>query len=286
MWYLRSVLSAVSQSVEAVFTKNALKNIDPLEFSWIVTLPELIFLITITYLFWFWTLDISPDIIVPLIIVVVILTLTRWTFSLAIQKSEIWIVYPLIAFLPVFTAILAIFMLGEIPTLWWRCGMILILIWAFWLQYNKDIGIKKILLAPFTEIWSQLMILNCFLRSITNVYSKIGVEMSNPFMFAVWTSFGMLVILTLIVLYRGRFDEFSWSLSSWVIVGALKWVTRISLYLSYLSIFIAYSLSIKRLSWLFTVILGYFFLQEKNIRERVWASLCMLCGVVLLMVLG
>ena len=47
-------------------------------------------------------------------------------------------------------------------------------------------------------------------------------------------------------------------------------------------VFVGYATSIFRLSSLFTILLGWFFLKEKNIKEKLLGALVMVLGAILL----
>ena len=53
---------------------------------------------------------------------------------------------------------------------------------------------------------------------------------------------------------------------------------------SFTMIYVAYSLSLKRLSAVFAVILGYVIFKEVKFKEKLGGTLCMIAGVVLLMI--
>lgn len=283
MWYIRALSSALIQSVEFTYSKHLLNKRDPLVFWWMITFSELFCMLLTTFILWYWSRELTRLFFLCVVSVAITNWITRYTVPVALQKSDVWIVVPMMSFIPLFTALLAGPILGEYPTLYGRVGIFLIFVGSFWLQYNPKNTVRLFLSAPFKDTGSQIMIWNAFLWAIANVFAKIWITESNPYIYATWTSFFMLVFLSVAVLIRKRKWETSLSFDfSVVVVGVLKSWSRLMLFLSYATLMVSYALSLKRLSAVFVVILWYVFFKEENIRWKLWWTMCMMLWVLLI----
>ncbi|HYN22423.1 MAG TPA: DMT family transporter, partial [Thermoanaerobaculia bacterium] len=109
----------------------------------------LAFLLTVAAapIFALWTLadgppELMPGYAAPAVLSVVLNVFANLMFFAALRISPLSVTIPLLSFTPVFTALLGIPMLGEIPSLIQGLGILLVVAGAFGLNLRSDEGIS------------------------------------------------------------------------------------------------------------------------------------------------
>lgn len=282
MWYIYALIAAVFQWTEAIFSKRLVQHITPLQMWRGVSVIEFFIILIITVVTGQWMTWWSYVFFQATIIVAVAMVFIRRWMSSAFQKSDIGIVVPMMSFIPVFSAILWIFILWEIPSIIGVWGISLVVVGSFLLQFDKRYTWQKILLAPFTDPWARIMIWVSLLWAIASVYAKIAIHEMNVYMYMVWMWWIAAILMSIPIIRKKEWKMKLIYRRDQVIIAFLKAWWRLTMLMSYMLLYVAYTLSIKRLSAVLAVILWYIFLKEEQFKEKLWWSLCMLSGVALL----
>jgi drug/metabolite transporter (DMT)-like permease len=235
----------------------------------------------------FW---ITVTVLVPLEITAVIL------YMRGIQISPLSLSIPFFALTPVFMIGVAYLVLGEVPDRSGVAGILLVSAGAYIVGLDS---LKKGWLEPFPPgrkpYWAGgraiarergvvLIIVVAIIYSVTSVLGKIAVLHSSPEFFGVF----YIPLLTLVLVPvsaaregRGVLRVFN-NFPRFLLMGIFSALMVITHFLAVRLVDVAYMISVKRLSLVFSVILGRLFFREEYFSQRLAGSLVMLLGVALI----
>jgi len=280
-WFLYALLCALSLSTTDALSKKALKNTDELIVAWVrvgFSLPFLFFTILPIELphldrtFWH-----TLVILLPLEITAILL------YIKAIKVSPLSLTIPFLSLTPVFLIITSFLILGEFPDKSGLAGILLITIGAYLLNLHQG---QKEILSPFKSIFKEkgsvIMIGVAFIYSITSNYGKVAILHSDPLFFGAFYTFLLTMILFPFALFKILKQplRFKAQLKTFLLIGLFYALMVIFHYQAIARVEVAYMISIKRTSLLFSVLYGGLVFKETNISERFIGSLIMLIGVV------
>lgn len=205
--------------------------------------------------------------------------------SKAFKVSDISVIAPLMALIPVVVSIPAWIVLGEDPSLIAGIGLISVTCGSYMLELRSD-GF----LAPLKRIkddrGAQYIGLMLLIVSVTPTLDKIGLSNSDPVVWVFYLHLGISIVLGL-VMYLFEDDWESGLQSNWkvfVLIGvfnALIWVAQI---FAYELTYVAYVQGIKRASILISIIAGSLLFGEENIRNRLIGGVFIFVGVLLIVI--
>ncbi len=130
-------------------------------------------------------------------------------FVVAIQVSPLSVTIPLLSLTPVFTTLLAVPMLGEVPGPFQEAGIALVVVGAFGLHARPGDGRspRELLRAFFHERGSRMMVVVAFLWSLGPPLDKMAIRASSTSFHALVLSGGVAVGLFVVLAARGRLGE-------------------------------------------------------------------------------
>ena len=283
-WILLSLLCAFSLASADAFTKWRLSAY-PAEFMLLVRFsipgillsPVLYFhpLPPVPPAFWGWAISAVPVEILAMVL-----------YMRAITRSPLYLTLPYLAFTPVFSAMLAYFMLGERISSWGLSGILLITAGAFLLNIRH---LGKDIFEPFRAILkekgSRLMLFVAALYGITSVLGKGALQYCPPLTFgAFYFSLLGLVSICFIIMRRPSLKFPGRPLSA-LIVGAMVSVMAATHFLALQGVNVAYMIAVKRTSLLFGIAYGALLFKEKEFGLHFLAGLFMVIGVALISVM-
>jgi uncharacterized membrane protein len=228
---------------------------------------------------------VTPELIILLAICLPLEIFAYYLFLSSIRMAALSLTVPLLAFTPALTIITSAIVVGEHVSAAGGVGIALVTIGAYLL--NGDL-INLNLFAPikaiFTNAGSRRMLLVAFIWSVTSVLGKKGVLLYGALQFGLLILFGDLVIFTLITILRTRLGRsqlsFRGGLWSLFIVGGLLMAgAEVTHFVSLSMAPVAYFISVKRLSLVFGVLLGWIFFGEQKIQYRLVGASVMVLGV-------
>ena len=279
LWVIFALITALSLSTADALSKRALAKSDEYVIAWVregYALPFIalaFFFIPIPHLDK--TFYLSVLILLPLEITALIL------YVKAIKVSPLSLTIPYMALSPVFIIIIAFFLLGELPDASGFAGIFFIVAGAYLL--NAKTGGSG-LLAPIKAIAKErgsiFMIIVAVIYSITATIGKIAVQHSSPIFFGFFYPMLLTIVLSMVVGIKGTLYQVASRPIVFLFIGIFTAIMILSHFLAISMADVAYVISIKRTSLIFSVIYGWLVFKELNIGERLLGSGLMLAGVV------
>lgn len=213
----------------------------------------------------------------------VLLGIVTILFVKAFEISDVSIVSPVMALLPVFVTLPAFFILGEIPSIRAGLGLILVCIGAYSLNISsKNEGYFEPIRKISTNRGVQFAFTGVILAAAVPSFDKIGIEQSNPFLWVLATHIGSSIFIGSVIIYRGQSvkDPVVNNIRLLVSVGVISSLIWVFQSYAYTYTQVAYVQAIKRASILISVIAGHYIFNEDNIRDRLLGAALMLIGIL------
>jgi drug/metabolite transporter (DMT)-like permease len=207
----------------------------------------------------------------------------------ALGHSDLSLLGPINSYKPIFGMILGIFMLNEIPSWMGLFGVSLILFGTYFVAdksgLNKKRNASKYLIY---DKGVQFRIAALFLSGIEAVFLKKALLFSTPFIsMGLWCITGFIVsgIASVILLKKNLIKDF-YELPAnkktffflFITTGLMQFTTL----LIFEKMQVSYALALFQTSALISVLLGYKYFNEKNIKNRIVGSLLMLTGSIII----
>jgi uncharacterized membrane protein len=280
MWIIFAVLNPFIDASRNVFSKKASLNVDSLVVSWINNFIPFILYLPVLY---FIELKFNLQFFTAVLISGTVNTAATILYHRAISKGEVSVVVPMLSFTPLFLVIISPLIVGEFPTAKGLIGIVLIVVGSYLLNINlKEEGILFPLKSLMKNKGTRYMLIVAFIWSISANFDKKGIEASSILQYILFINLFVTMGTTIFAITKGKFSFHSVLLErkNLFFVGVLTsmgyivHMTAISLTL------VAYVIALKRTAGMITVILGYFFLKEQNIKERLLGSTVMFIGVL------
>ena len=286
IWFFLSLAAALSIAARDVSIKSyedlQPREIAVLELFW--ALPALIigcvFVETppLDQTFW-WTFILS----IPINIMAYVLYLN------AIKISPISLSVPFLAFTPIFMILTGFWVLGETINLWGGFGTGLIVIGSYILHFKKN---QLNFSAPFSafihEKGSWYMLIVAVLFAFAAVIGKKAILHSSPlfFSYSFFLVFNVLILMGLFVRRKNNWQKIIRNSPKGLWLGSLLMI-HISFHGLAISISTAvYMVAVKRSSILFSVLLSWLILKERDIHYRGLGTLIMFVGMIFITLLG
>lgn len=288
MWVLYALGVALITSISAIVAKRVMRDINEYLYLFVLGFLTIPFLFLIV--FYFFQIPQFSDKFILIIGVNIILGAIAAVLAYkAIRISDVSLVAPIAAFNPVFTTIISYFILHELIGLTGLVGIILVCIGAYILQIQQ---IKTGLLAPvktlFTHRGVQMSLIAYFIWSITPILEKSAIFETSPNVppfVSLAGSIGTTLIfgaLSIKSINKNSILKIKASISLILFVALLWSLASAAAMVSFSLTNLGFAVALFKLSIVFTVILGWLFFKEKNIKDRLVGSLVMLTGVYLL----
>ncbi len=278
-WFPIALLAAFSLSSADALSKKALVKTDDIVIAWVREGYALPFL-ALGFLF----VDIPALDLTFYIVVLVLLPLEITALMLyvkAIKLSPLSLTIPFMALSPVFILFIAFATLGEKPSAAGLAGVLLIAAGAYLLNASASrFGLLAPLQAIRREPGSMLMIAVALIYSVTATLGKVAVQHSNPLFFGFFYPFVLTIILTFIVLRKGKLGLVASRPWTFLPIGLCTAVMVVSHFVALNMTQVVYMISVKRTSLIFSVFYGGLLFKELHIRERLLGAVVMLAGVV------
>ena len=279
LWIFFAFITAFALSTADALSKRAMTQSNEYVIAWVregYALPFIalaFFFIPIPNLdttFW-----ISVLILLPLEITALIL------YVKAIKLSPLSLTIPFMALSPVFIIVIAFFLLGELPDTSGFVGILLITIGTYLLNAKaSNIGLLGPIKAIANEKGSVLMVIVAVIYSITSTIGKIAVHHSSPIFFGFFYPLLLTIVLSMVVGVKGILPHVISRPVTFLTIGIFTAIMILSHFLAISMADVAYVISIKRTSLIFSVLYGRFIFKEINVTERLLGSILMLAGIV------
>lgn len=278
-WVFYALITAFSIATADAISKKALIRSNEYVIAWVRQGYSLPFLVIA-----FFFIDIPPLdrtfwltllIVIPLDVTAIIL------YIKAISISPLSLTIPFIALSPVFVIITAFVILGERPDISGLIGILLIVTGAYLLNVRATRhGVLGPIKAIRREKGSVLMIIVAIIFSFTSTLGKVAVMHSSPLFFGAFYPFILTIVFTVIAGFKGQLSGIISRPWIFLGIGFCMAVMMLTHYVAISLTDVAYMISVKRSSLLFSVIYGWLLFREISISERLIGSVLMIAGVV------
>lgn len=289
MWFWYAITFAIISSFSVIIAKKVMQKVDQYTYLFVSSLFTVPFLLILALVFFQ-----IPSLDTTFWRAIVVGTVISVTAALlaykAIRESEISLVNPISAFNPLFTAIISFFTLKEVINIRGILGIVTIVAGAYILKISKSKkGFFEPIRALVTHRGVQLSFLAYFLWAITPTFEKTAILHTSPqnpsFAAFVGQIVAILIYIPLVMkLSKKPFEAVRLNVKWFLLVGMLGGLGVTSAYMAFSLTNLGFATAIFKLSMVFTVILGWVFFKEKDIKQRLLGSLVMLLGVTLLVI--
>ena len=284
IWFFLSLSTAVFEATKDLFSKKGLREIDEYLVAWglrafaLPFLLPLLFFIPIpkvTSQFW-WALFIGGG----------LNALTSILYMKAIKISPLSLTVPMLTFTPLFLLLTSPIILGEFPGIFGIIGVLLIVFGSYLLNIQV---MKNGYLAPFKALIKEkgpiLMLIVAFIWSITSNIDKIGVLNSSPIFWAISINIFLFFTLLFIVSLKSKVNLKRQILQNTKVLFPIGLFSALALICQMTAIkmaLVAFVISIKRTSTIFSSLYGFFIFKEPFLKLRLVGILIMVLGVFLI----
>jgi len=280
LWAFLSIISGLGDAVIFALMKK-LKQVNSSIVVWVqyaFALPFLLILLYFNY-----PEKINANVYWNAALNAILLLFSTYLLIKATQISKLSITMPMLSFTPLFLLFTSYIMLNEIPTQLGFIGVFLIVLGAYMIHIEDY---KKGFFSPFKALikdkGSFYVLIVAFIWSITANLFKLGMLGSNPIFFSVVVYLVISIIMVPIIFTRQNIASIKSHFNMLIFLGlASAFMIATSSY-AIISAIVPYVISLKRSSIIFAIFFGYFFFNEKNIRNALIGTIIMLFGGVLI----
>lgn len=287
MWVFLALGAALLTSFNPVLYKRMLRDTEPVVLVWGVTLLSLPLLGIFAFILSPALPSIDGVFVASVLGSAILNVIAHLASTKALKLADISLVTPLLIFSPVFTVLISIVFLNEIPSVTGMLGVVLVLIGAYVINYDTEYDwltpFKSLMLTPGVG----LVLLAGLLWAITPLFEKTAILHTEPESprFAALVSTGLLtLILSPFVMARGKSKVVGMMRhrTSLLLAGLIAGTAPILGYTAFSLGYVGYVTTLFKLSTLLTVIWGSVLLKEGDFRPRLSASMIMVVGAILI----
>lgn len=205
---------------------------------------------------------------------------------MSLSRTDLSVFGPLNAYKVVFSTILALLFLGEIPSLQGFAGIAIILAGSVLLFPPKNTGSNRIT-SLLSQRGVQLRFLSILLFSVGTLPLKNAVLAGGPMATTLfWCLIGLPLAALIYFLFNGQSLKTDWQhshskLRDFLWLGALIFAMQYCTMLLFEGLLIAYALALFQLSMVLQVFLGYRIFHEGHLRRRLAACAVMIIGCLM-----
>lgn len=286
MWFVYALLGAVGKSYSGFFRKKIAQSVSGSMYIWIGY--SLALLVLTPFMISQMSDVLSAFTRLPLIVVGAALSLmiaTQLNLE-ALKREDLSYTAPLNAFVPVFTLIIAVIFLNETPPSLGILGIACVVVGAYIVSIKPERThwsdpLKRL----FTNTGAQLSLAVAFCYAVNTVLMKaISNNGYNAFVIMyVTTLVGWVFLLKVPLSRRGELKAIGRSDKQAILSGSVaSFAGSFFHILALQSIFTSYATGVRRLDSIFSVLLGWRYLKEKDIRNKLVGSVVMTIGAIVM----
>ena len=287
-WYELAFLSAILSAAAAISQKKILFKIEALEFSFLLSLFNILFSLLL-----FFSNDIGtiePVSILILYFKTILGAFAFWCVMLAIKNMEISGALPLLVLTPGFVAIFAFIFLGESLNILEISGMVLLLIGVYVLEVKKNQKIFEPFKIFANSKYHKYIIYALLLFTVSSVVDKLLLHnyKLKPNVFIGFQQIFLTVNFLLILLYKKKnpvnvIKSTNKNILLWILfISILTTLYRYTQLEAVKLAPVALVLSIKRTSVFFATLLGGKLFMESTLFKKSFATVILLIGAYLI----
>lgn len=288
MWLIYALLGAVGKSYSGFFRKKITNSVSSAMYMWISY--TLILLVLTPFMIPEITALTKIMIELPLIVLGAVLSnliATKLNME-ALKREELSYTAPLNALVPLFTLLIAGLFLSESPPKFGILGVLTIVAGAYIVSINAE---NSTWYAPFkrlvTSAGAQLSIAVALCYAINTVLIKIMSNNGHEPMtiFYITTFVGWLFLIYVPILKRNEFKAIEKSNKLALLGGGVaSFASGFFHILATASTYTSYATSVRRLDAVLSILLGWRYLKETNIKIKLIGSAVMTFGAILLVI--
>lgn len=285
-WFVLSCVTALTQAIKDAFLKKSLGGLDALT-------AMCGYCLTASVCLWL-AVAAGPPVVLetafwPLLAVGgAIGGFTYWLYGLALKAGDLSLALPMLAFTPLFLLVTSPVTVGEFPAPGGLCGIALVVAGAYVLNLReRRHGVLGPVKALLTNKGSRLMLAVAAIWSIGANIDKLGLTASSPLFWgaAVYGAIALALGLGL-VRKRGGRQLTGRGVGLFCLAGFLEAVGFACQMYALPLTQVSYVIAIKRLSVVFSVLLGAAVFHEPDLRHRLPGAFLMVVGVFFIAVFG
>ena len=281
LWLILSFAAALFTSINDVFSKKRLRDINEYVVSWSLRFFALLFLLPL--LLFIKIPDLGDEFWLALLISGLLNVIATILYLKAIKNSDLSVTVPLLAFTPLFLLITAPLILGEMPSFVGIIGVLLIVFGSYTLNIDKrHNGYLFPFKALFTESGAKLMLMVAFIWSISSNFDKIGIQNSSPIFWAIAVNgfIGLVLFPIMLIKSNHSLHKIRTNYKDLLPIGLFTSLALIFQMTAISLTLVTYVISIKRTSMLMSVSFGHIVFKEKGFKERITGAVIMFIGVL------
>jgi len=228
--------------------------------------------------------EVSPSLIQPVLVTGTLNIIAAALVFFTLRRTDLSLAVPIITFTLVFLAGTSYLVLGEVPTTAGAAGILLIIAGAFCIQVSPGRP------GP-SHLWDRArwkgiatMLGVAFLYSLSLPFDKAVVLASDTVFGSALVNLLIGGVFGLVALARGRWKRAAprTAVAAGLALGLMLVGETIAINTAYTLQIVPYVIAVKRLSILFSVLIGGFVFREGGILYRVIGALVMIAGVALI----
>lgn len=288
LWFSIALLSSLFSAFAAITQKKVLFNLSPLEFSFLLSIVNLLFSIPFFFFIDYETIDLAN--LTVLLIKSIIGVASFLCVMTALKNLQISNALPLLALTPGFVAVFAFLLLGESLKTTEMLGLISLIVGTYILE-SKNL---KEILFPFNVFikskYHHYILLALFLFTASSVMDKLLlIKLSfTPISLTALQHLFFALLFSIIYLLRKNNIESIVKIDK----GNYAWIVLISLLTigyrftqawSVSLASVALTLAIKRTSVLWATIIGGKIFRDSNLLKKTIAVIFILLGAILIL---
>lgn len=285
LWLAFALGCAILAGLASVLSKEALTKESAIEFSTALAMVNVV--VSIPLIYW-----IDLDVSVFLLGIIFFAALTSAGGFLltakALKHMDISIVSPMRNFSPAFTAFFAIILLSEQLSFMHIGGITILVLGSYVLEINFK---KHDIFTPFKKVWKSkylhLLFLSLVIYAISSVAGKYALSFSDPItlLFLIQLFISIIFIFYVSLRRNGPADiKAGFRRAGWIIavIAVLTVSYRVLQWKAMALQYVSLVIPIKRLSTLFSTVIGGEFFNEEGLLQKAVACVIMILGAALI----
>ncbi|MBN2095725.1 MAG: EamA family transporter [Candidatus Aenigmarchaeota archaeon] len=281
--FVFAILNAAFSSAKDILSKNCLREFDEYISGW--SLRFFAFLVLCPLLLFIEIPPLGSSFWQALFLGALLNVAATILFMKALKKSEISRVIPLISLEPAFLLITAPLVLGEYPNIYGLVGVLLMIVGTYSLNVRKECDS---LLDPFRTLakhkGSRIMIAVTIIWGVTTLIDKVGILNSSPVFWAIAFNGMLTLLLTPVMLLKSgkKIRAIPKNIRKLLPLGGVNALSQVCQVIAFSMTQVSYVAAVKRTGSLLTVCYGGMGLKEKHFKRRLFATVLMLAGALLI----
>jgi len=288
-WVLFALLSAFFHASRLAVTKHLSLTLSARALTLYVNLASLA--VTLPLVVWHHDIPFGDPIYVGAVLAGGVLSgLGGWSLNVAIKRSEVSLVGPIMTLTPGYVVVVEWLVTGDRPGPFGFAGLALLVVGGYVLSIDEEeVGWRKPLVRMVTDPGSVFTLAAAFCFAAASTFGRVGIQLSDPLSFAVVVAIvNPVVLFVMFSLQDHRFyrevlpPDLARQTKPLLLLGVLFALMRIADQLALSLTLASYAMAVKRTAGLFSVVLGHWFFHERRTAAKLAGSGIMLLGLFVL----